>query len=425
MYSVKQNSYKIGLLQLDKKHMHELFFIMCLLLYELFSIVDILIRGVNSIQWRVLYYGYDFIADYTNVIGYSSLRDPYNHTIVYGLHEKGYPPLQYCFSYLLSNNTTDIQTYYEIHNYTSMYADTRIMMLYIILTVIAVVILYESIRRYKNGSGFVKTLTAIAISLSFPIIFTIERGNSMLFVIVFIMIFICFYDSKNKILCEFAFLSLALAAALKLTPAILGVILIMQKKWKEAVRTILYGIAFFILPFLFLKGGIRNFSLFLRNLSLQLDAYKEDDGCNIMGYILRYFAGYSDSLSTVCTVITVIICFVLMIAAFYAHKNSDRLLYLCLIMLILPAHSATYCILYLIPVILAVLNESSKKKLDIYIIIGGCLCCCELGGYTGFFLINHYNGVLIILLCALIRAIETLIVKFKRGATDQDINLLY
>lgn len=425
MYSLKRNAYNPVSLKINQKNGYEFSFIACLILYELFSIIDILVRGIDALQWEVLWFGYDFIADFTNVIGYSSGGDPYNNTIVFGLHEKGYPPLQYVFSDLVSNNTDDMEYYNRIRNYTSMYCDSRIMMLYIICTIITLILLYECLRRFKNGPGYIKTLTAFAIIFSFPIIFTVERGNSILIVLVFILVYLSFYDSKNPVLREISFIALALAAALKMTPAILGVLLIMQKRWKEALRTIIYGVLFFMLPFLFLKGGFANLPLFLRNLSLQLEAYKADTGCTINGFIIRCFGFYSEATSYVCSLFTLIICVIFLVAAFFTNRKVDKLLYLSLIMIILPSHSATYCIVYLIPALISILNESDKRSLDKFFIVGGCLCLCEFGGIIGFILLNYHNGLLIILLCAIVRSIDTITAFVEHKTNGDEIKLSY
>ncbi len=416
-------------MNIDTKKRYEYCFIICVLSYVLFSLLDLLIFGKDAIQWSVLWNGNDFIADFTNVIGYSSERDPYNHTLVYGLGEKAYPPLQYVVSFFLSKTIFNKQHYYDIRNYTSMYTDTKIAMMYLIITIVTIVCMYECIRKFKNGTDSTKALTAIAIIFSFPVVYTVERGNSILAVFVFMLFYLCFYNSNNKFFRELSYISLSLAAAIKLSPAILGLLLIIEKRWKDAARTILYGILFFFLPFLFFKGGFNNIPLFLRNLSLQLEGYKYDAGCTIRGYIIKYllhhFIDRFDILSTICAVITIIICTVMLIAAFITPRNSDRLLYLCLIMIILPSHSAAYCIIYIIPALIAFLNENGKRLLDKYIIFGGCLCLCELGGRIGFYLINMHNGLLIILICSIVKSIETITVTFSRKHSKKAANMIY
>lgn len=418
---------------IDKKKQYEIAFIACIFAYIVFYICDFLIKGLNAIQWSTLWNGHDFIADFTNVIGYSSDRDPYGHNIINGLEERAYPPLQYLISYFLSKSIYNQQHFYDIHYDTlsnsNMYIETKTAMLYLLFIAVSIISLFECIKTYKNGSKYIKTLTAFAVTLSYPIIFIMERGNSILAVFVFVLFYLCFYNNDNKILRELSFISLALAAAFKLTPALLGIFLVMEKRWKEAFRTIIYGIVLFLFPFLFFKGGFNNIPLFFRNLSLQLNAYSIEDGCTIKGYFIYYFPdlfdNYTSTVKTICSIATVLICILFLLAAFITKRKCDRLLYICLVLIILPSHSGTYCIVYIIPALLALLNEENKKSLDKYIILGGCFCLCELGGDTGSLIINYHNGLLIIVLCSLIKSTETIIAYIQTKSTNKEANLIY
>ena len=99
--------------------------------------------------------------------------------------------------------------------------------------------LYELIRSCKNGNKAVKIMSSIAFCLSMPVIFTIERANFLLMTLFFILFYIFNNDSENKIRRELALISLAMASALKLTPAVLGILLLYNKQWKEAIRTVI------------------------------------------------------------------------------------------------------------------------------------------------------------------------------------------
>lgn len=302
-----------------------------------------------------------------------------------------------------------MQIYYDVQNYQSMYIENKVLMIFVVVSVATIVFLYESIRTYKNGSTLLRVMTAAALSLSFPVLLSLERGNSIIASLVFMMLFLCFFESDNKVLREAAYISLAIAAAIKLTPAILGVILIIQKRWKDALRTIVYGFVFFFLPFLFLKGGMNNLPLFMRNLAFQLMKYKDTEGCTLLGCLLHYDVDYSDQLRSICSIVTIVICLLLLVSAFFIKRSSNRILLLCLIMIILPSHSANYTIIYMIPALIALLNETDKKPIDKIILAGGILCVCELGGKVGYYAVNHFNGLIVILICSVIIAVKTLL----------------
>ena len=132
-----------------------------------------------------------------------------------------------------------------------MYQDTRILIIIILILIVNMIALYELIRSCKNGNKAVKIMTSIAFCLSMPVIFTIERANFLLMTLFFILFYIFNYDSENKTRRELALISLAMASALKLTPAVLGILLLYNKQWKEAIRTVIYGLILGMVPFLF------------------------------------------------------------------------------------------------------------------------------------------------------------------------------
>ena len=90
--------------------------------------------------------------------------------------------------------------------------------------------------------------------LSSIFIYAYERGNLIQLTVVLSTIFLLCYNSKNKIIKEISFICLATAAALKIFPALFGILLLFDKKYKEAMRLIIYGINFTSLPFLFFEG---------------------------------------------------------------------------------------------------------------------------------------------------------------------------
>lgn len=54
---------------------------------------------------------------------------------------------------------------------------------------------------------------------TYSILFAVERGNIIILAFVFLMYFVAFFESENKVLKEMALLSLAVSAGLKLYPA--------------------------------------------------------------------------------------------------------------------------------------------------------------------------------------------------------------
>ena len=77
--------------------------------------------------------------------------------------------------------------------------------------------------------------------VSYPVMFCLERGNILILSVVFAMFFIFFKDSDNKFIKELSYISLAMSAGIKIYPAVFGLTLIIEKKYKEALRLLFYG----------------------------------------------------------------------------------------------------------------------------------------------------------------------------------------
>lgn len=98
-----------------------------------------------------------------------------------------------------------------------------------------------------------RSITISVISLfSFGFLSAFERGNIIILSFVCTYVFVVGRHSSNPIKRELAYISLALAAGLKIYPALYGLLLIKEKKWNDALRTMLYGGMSVVLPcFLF------------------------------------------------------------------------------------------------------------------------------------------------------------------------------
>lgn len=67
----------------------------------------------------------------------------------------------------------------------------------------------------------------------------------------FLLLGIFLKDNDNKIIHELSLICIAISAGFKIYPAIFGMIYIVEKRWKEAARLVLYGVFFFFSPFIF------------------------------------------------------------------------------------------------------------------------------------------------------------------------------
>ena len=388
---------------------------MCLLIACWFVIV--LVEGPASSQLNLFFRRFgDFWADMTNVVGYSSQLDPYNNMMYMGLAEKGYPPLVYCITYLFSR-LVDMQPHYDADYFLDMYSNTTFLMMYLMYLFAVLVFGYEVIRSLKNGKKATKFGVAFAIMLSGPVLFTVERGNIILLTAFLCAMFVAYYDSKNCILKEAALISLGVAAGLKMTPALLGCLLLLNRQWKDAVRAVLYGMLFFFVPFLFLKGGFANIPLMFRNMGLLMEKYASASGCTIRNLLtvagkvcgIKVPQLFSKALSMVVAV-------VLAAYAFVARTKWEKVLALVLIMVTVPNYSGYYCTLYFIPVIVLFLNEEEHKAKDIVALVAFLLILNPIYTPLRKYGLDTLLGIALLLAFALISCFVRLIGKKAKTA---------
>lgn len=338
------------------------FFTVVCLAAAVLCFTDILIRGMDSPQIEIFFLKFkDFLADTFNVIGYSAYGDPYHCTAYTNLAEKPYPPLCYILLRPLAN-LVDIDAYYRNNYFLDMYKEPLLMMVLAILTFLQFILMFMLIRSNSKGSSLQKNLIALVFVLSRIVLYTVERGNMILLASIMVMIFIFYHNDKDPVKKETALIALAVAFALKLSPAVLGCLLLHNKQYKEAVRTAIYGLIFLLVPFLFLENGFDNIPQFISNIQLNNQYYYLNDGCTLrscfeavgMNTLAFIFEGFFRYFA----------CAFLLIASFCFKRKWERAAALCMIMLFATDNSAYYGLIYLIPIAVLYFNEEKFYSKD-------------------------------------------------------------
>ncbi len=242
---------------------------------------------------------------------------------------------------------------------------------------------------YKLKLGYWDKALFFAVCLfSFPVLFALERGNLINLAFVLTLFFFCFYDEENKVLKELAFLALAIAAAIKIYPAIFGFLLLKQHRIKECIRLVIYGVFCFVTPF-FWFGGLKavwsfvNGILFFTNnrtttASEISDVISASEASPTAVTIMPPSYGYNFSFSNMCKVFQEIlgmhvpdkivsiglICLsvVLLIAAFTTRERWKELLSYTLLLVLLPSFSGAYAMLFLFIPFVEYLNTKIECK---------------------------------------------------------------
>lgn len=392
---------------------YEYTFISVILATFLFWLFKIFYEGNLSEQFNIFFSACgDFFADTLNVVGYSSQRDVYNNTMYTGLAEKAYPPLTYVFTYFLSR-LVDMDKYYALNYFLWMYQEPRFLIIYLIFAVITMIMVYELIRTCKTGSHSLKIVTAAACLLSAPMLYSFERANTIIITMFCTMFFCFFYDSEKCLLRQLAYLSFAVAVSLKLTPAVLGIFLLHKRQWKGVVCVVIYSLILFLAPFAFFEGGLSNLPKMLENMQLNLEAYTSNEGCTLLAGILHFVPSPPESLPSVMKAITYVVSIVFLAAVFVLPAKWERMMAVSLTLVILPSHSGYYCLLYLIPPMIAFLNETNHKYSDLLFLLAILFIMQDVRGELPDNLFNYHLALLIMTITLFCHSVLAIIRQFK------------
>ena len=309
----------------------------------------------------------NYNADFYNVAKYSVSPNPYVSE-VNPASEKGYLPLSYVIMRLFSN-TADYQNLGSFEAGLSFISLAISSFAIFLICAIFFLQLYEQ----KSGTKGIKFGVAIMIILSGAFIRAFERGNLIMLALVCVLFFIMNYKSENKAIKELALIALAVSAALKGYPAILGILLVYEKRWKEIARLILYGLIFIFVPFLFIEGGFSNIPILLENMKLNTQVY----GHAIEGWRfgLRYLLvtilnpELNNRIYDIAKVVTYGLFILTLIVAPFMKTKWKKYALLLLPIILLPDNSGGYCILYTIPFFIMFLNEEQHDKRDVIFLV--------------------------------------------------------
>ena len=320
-----------------------------------------------------------------------------------------YPPLAFLFFGFFANFIQHV-------NYENMY-NIENFMVSIFLTFTTLLIFFLFKNNIKTDNKIDKILFCFALILSHVYLFAYERGNLILSALLLTGFYIFYYDSKNKILKELSLISLGVAFAIKISPAIFGLLLIYKKDYKSAFRLFLYGVAFFILPALFFPRGIEtlltfkeNILLFSKNMVHAKSLYALSLG---KGYLTNFF-GSVFPIENVNRIINYIVYSLVgfeIFCSFFYKEFWRKILVLTLALIFLPSVSSFYVLLYLFPVIVLFFNEKEDFKNRYFYFISFLLILCPIqlviGGINYSITLKHII-VLLMLFCEFLYGVEYL-----------------
>ena len=327
-----------------------------LLYYMLF----ILIRGSDAVLHSFMLQGDDFLMDY-----YNSVRDVAQGTGVYTDRHVIYPPMANLIMLIFSRfmPAAYLNTDFVDRRYWVQYPSAICSLLFY-LGIPVLLLLLICYRQYKKGNK-TRCALAVAVLFAYPVLYAMERGNIILWSVVAVLYYVFHDDSESRVHRELSLLALAFAFSLKLYPALLGFLLVADKRYKDAIRAATYGILLLVLPCFFF-GGPQCFLWIYENTRMFSSAKN--------AYWTKAFFPYADALARklLDLVPFLLIGIAFLIGVFVQRERYKVFLMGVAVMHAYPAFSALYTWGFFLAPFFLLLEKEKPDRLDwVYAILLG------------------------------------------------------
>ncbi|MEG2931742.1 MAG: glycosyltransferase 87 family protein, partial [Ruthenibacterium sp.] len=293
-----------------------------------------------------------------------------------------------------------------------------------LLTTLCTLVLFGVLYEMNKNGKLHQVLLTLCLFGSGIFITSYERGNVILLSVIMTALYLLWYNSDNKILREIGFIALAVAAAIKCFPAVFGLLLLYEKRWKEAARLFLYGVTIFFVPFLFLRGGLANIPQWLANLSVFAQEYRYQTAFGWQG-LMRYVpqAGRG-AVALLCKTVSLLLMAGGALCALYQKTQWKRVAFLACIQILFPSVSHLYCALYLLPCVVLFFNDSLTEKrswgyMALFIVALSPVQWVAGGVNFTYSVVNVAVIALFLALCAENGAVAARVLSARRKAASQ------
>ena len=221
-------------------------------------------------------------------------------------------------------------------------------LLIVFYTVFVCLLLYIAVSLWI-GNNARAVILFICLITSVPLMGGgISVGNSTVLVMSLILIALKLRVSDSPVLRETALILLAICAALKIYPAVLGLLYLREKRYREAGRLTLYGILLFTLPYAAF-GGIRGFCQWFDNIKVTSGYlfYGRIQCIKGLLYTLNTLTGFNPPL-IIYSLIPLLFALVMIALAYFSADTPGCLFYLSAVMIFFPNNCYRYTLCYMI-----------------------------------------------------------------------------
>ena len=312
--------------------------------------------------------GADLFADFFNHISYVADRNPYFSQFLASADHNG-PPLYYLFAYFFKF-AADYPSKLDVL-WSSPEAMASAIAYMLFSETVLFYFLYKLANREKKEYTILPLLFFSGINLA-----AIERGTTVIFTAGCIAGFIYLYEQPERKKQILSLLLLSLAAALKIYPALFGLLLLKKRDFTGIAICIIATAAMGFLPLLFFEHQFGNIPKIFDNLACYRSEYRYSAADkDIAGILCKLF-----SLSKPAAFKTVDIFHILLdvavisscIKSFFSNSKEKLLLSTAGVLILCPIGAMRYTQLYLFPVFLLFLERIKKSYTQTDILSAFC-----------------------------------------------------
>lgn len=342
-----------------------------------------------------------------------------------------YPPLCYALYYALGK-ISDINT--DNPDIIAMSPQAQLIFnIYNVLISIFIYLLINNFLLNNNISKRKSNIISFLLLLSYFCMYSFMFGNDSFLILPMILYYVFNYNSNIKYKSELSIILLAIASAIKLSPAVFGLLLLTDKKYFEAVKLFLYFVVINFLSMLFIKHESSLLEVFFKVLT-NIKGYNSQFLNRIGGgrfliipfELLSKISNISIDISFFANYVSKILFILLIPCTFVLKKKWEKVACICYSIPLLSTMTPHICVIFIIPIIFFIIEEKEicTKNIYIYLLLISSII------YFRFPLFGHYAldyrirliiveyVDLLIVLYLLIKSIRLLFmyINFQRGA---------
>lgn len=352
----------------DKLRNSRIVFLAVLYVGITYTFLELLLNSENAFQ-QVFFSNHNaFFSDFFDSVYDSLARDPYV--------ERGviYPAFIYVFYRAIAAFLPVAVSSAGSYAIRDSYVGEMIFHAYCYALMIAI---FTIIVKIMHSKDIITKLFAFALLLSTPVLYAYERGNSILVSLLFLLLFFYLKDSEKGYQREWALISLAVAANIKIYPAIFGLLLLAEKKYIKAFRCMIYGAILFVFPFFFF-GGLKDIPLMFSNIFRTSSSFGGVYGYQVgIRHLLSYLSAVTGNAEILerTGMLTAFVAIILLFNFFFTKEYFKKVLMLGIMCNLIPGFSWLYTTVYILPAVIYYYIDGSDRKNHIYPICFALLFC--------------------------------------------------